>query len=366
MIPFLDLKAQYRQIKDEVRIALDQAMENAWFVLGPQVQAFEEKFAAYVNAQHAVAVNSGTSALHLAMLASGIGPGDEVIVPAMTFIATASAVEYAGARPVFVDVDARRYTMAPELIERAITRRTKAIVPVHLYGQPADMDPILAVARKHGLIVIEDAAQAHGAEYRGKRCGSIGHLACFSFYPGKNLGAYGEGGIVTTDREDYAKTVRALRDWGQHEKGRHSLRGFNYRMEGFQGAVLGVKLNHIETWTEARRGRARLYDELLRQNGIEPPEAMPDVRHVYHIYPVMLPNRDAVRKALADNGIQANIHYPSPVHLQECFADLGHKPGDFPNAERIAREELSLPIYAEMTDEQVAEVVGGIRGQVGA
>ncbi|HVP37710.1 MAG TPA: DegT/DnrJ/EryC1/StrS family aminotransferase [Candidatus Saccharimonadales bacterium] len=366
MIPFLDLKAQYRSIQTEIRAALDEVLENTAFVLGPAVARFEEKFAAYCGVKHCLGVNSGTSALHLALLAAGIQPGDEVIAPAMTFIATVSAIDYVGARPVLVDVHPESYCIDPSKIEARITRKTKAIVPVHLYGQSADMDPILEVARKHGLAVIEDAAQAHGAEYRGRRCGSMGDIACFSFYPGKNLGAYGEGGAVVTSRDDLAKTVRMLRDWGQEKKGLHALRGFNYRMEGFQGAVLGVKLEHLEAWTEGRRQAARMYDERLGQvPGIAAPKQMGYARHVYHVYGVLVANRDAVAQSLQQKSIGTNVHYPVPIHLHPCFAELGHKRGDFPMAERLAEQELSLPMYAELNGAQVEEVSAALRAAAG-
>ena len=357
MIPFVDLKQQYRSIRNEVLAAIENVLENAAFALGPAVADFEQRFASYVGTKHAIGVSSGTSALHLALLAAGVGPGDEVIAPAMTFVATVAAIDYTGARPVLVDVDPVRYTMDPAQVELKMTPRTKAIVPVHLYGQPADMDPILATAKRHDLVVIEDAAQSHGAEYKGRRCGAIGDMACFSFYPAKNLGAYGEGGAVTTDRDDLADTVRVLRDWGQTEKYHHNLKGFNYRMEGLQGAVLGVKLNHIEPWTEARRRAAALYDELLQDgDGLVTPKQMSDARHVYHVYAILVKDRDTVRQKLDQAGIGSGIHYPIPVHLQKCFAELGYGQGDFPVAERVADQELSLPMYAELTEEQIRQV----------
>ncbi len=362
MVPFLDLKAQYATIRDDILAAVGKVFDSTAFALGPAVHAFEEQFAAYTGCTHAIGVNSGTSALHLAFLAAGIGPGDEVIVPAMTFVATASAVDYTGATPVLVDVAPGRYTMDPAAIAARITPRTKAIVPVHLYGQPADMDPILAIARQHNLLVIEDAAQSHGAEYKGRRCGSIGDIGCFSFYPGKNLGAYGEGGAVTTNRDDFAETVRVLRDWGQRTKGRHDLKGFNYRMEGVQGAVLGVKMAHIEAWTKARRSHAAHYAEVLA--GIPDltlPATDDDVRHVYHVYAVLSTSRDALRERMQAAGIGVGIHYPLPVHLQPCFAELGHTRGDFPIAEQLAECELSLPMYPEMTEAHIAEVAAAFR-----
>lgn len=361
-IPFVDLKAQYQTIKEPVQTALQKVMDNTSFVLGPAVQEFEAKFAAYIGVKHALGVNSGTSALHLALLAAGVGAGDEVITPAMTFVATAAAIDYTGARPAFVDVDPVSYTIDPAKIEAAITPNTKAIMPVHLYGQAADMDPILAIARKHNLVVVEDAAQAHGAKYNGKPCGSIGDVAGFSFYPGKNLGAYGEGGAVTTDRDDYARTIKALRDWGAEKKYYHDLKGFNYRMAGFQGAVLGVKMAHIEAWTEMRRQAAAHYDQLLAGlDGAKAPQQMDYARHVYHVYAVMVANRDEVQAKLKDAGVSSGIHYPIPVHLQKCFAELGYKEGDFPVAEQIGREELSLPMYPELTQEMIAYVVDRLR-----
>jgi dTDP-4-amino-4,6-dideoxygalactose transaminase len=299
----------------------------------------------------------------MALLAAGIGPGDEVITVSFTFVATAAAVLYAGATPVFVDIDPKTFTMDPALIERAITPKTRAILPVHLYGLPADMDPIVEIARRHGLTVIEDAAQAHGAEYRGRRAGSIGDLGCFSFYPGKNLGAYGEGGAVSTNNADYAHTVRMLRDWGAERKYHHELKGYNFRLEEIQAAVLRVKLRHIEDWTESRRARARTYDALL-DSVIETPLATDWARHVYHIYAVRTQRREALQSALHDRGIQSGIHYPIPVHLQEAYADLGHTEGDFPHSERAAREVLSLPMYAELTEsaqQEVAECISSLR-----
>jgi dTDP-4-amino-4,6-dideoxygalactose transaminase len=357
LIPFLDLKAQYRQIKPEVDAAVARAIESTQFVLGPEVVAFERRFADYCNVSHCSAVNSGTSALHLALLAAGVGPGDEVITVSMTFVATTAAVLYSGARPVFVDVDPVTWTMDPALIEAAITPRTKAILPVHLHGLIADMDPIMEIARRHGLVVIEDAAQAHGAEYRGRRAGSIGDLGCFSFYPGKNLGAFGEGGAVVTDRPDLAKRISLLRDWGQEAKYNHVVAGYNYRMDGIQGAVLNVKMEYIESWTEARRSVAMEYDRLLAKLPFERPRPPADSRHVYHVYAICLPRRDETLKALQDAGIGAGIHYPVPVHLQKAYANLGYRAGDLPVTEGLANQFLSLPIYPELRPKQAAEVV---------
>jgi dTDP-4-amino-4,6-dideoxygalactose transaminase len=361
MIPFVDLKAQYIQIKPEIDSAVASVLARCQFVLGDEVAAFEKEFAIYCGARHAIAVNSGTSALHLSMLAAGIAPGDEIITVPFTFVATVAAVYYTGARPVLVDIDPRSYTINVSQIEAAITERTKAIVPVHLYGQAADMDPILAIARRHGLVVIEDAAQAHGAEYKGQRVGGIGDLGCFSFYPSKNLGAYGEGGMIVTDNPDFAQAIYRLRDWGQDERYHHLLKGYNYRMDELQAAILRVKLRHLKQWTERRRSHAARYDELLAGSNIQTPEVMPCNRHVYHIYAVRVPKRDAVREALRRGGIQTGIHYPSPVHLQPAYAELAYRPGDFPQSEAAAEEVLSLPMFAELTAEQQQHVVSAIR-----
>jgi dTDP-4-amino-4,6-dideoxygalactose transaminase len=364
VIPFLDLKAQYASIKPEIDAAVLRTLESAQFILGPEVEGFEREFAKYSGAAHGVGLNSGTSALHLALLAAGVGAGDEVITVPFTFIASVSAITYVGARPIFVDIDPRSFTMDPAQIEKAITPRTRAIVPVHLYGQMADMDPIMEIARRRGLMVIEDAAQAHGAEYKDRRAGSIGDLACFSFYPGKNLGAYGEGGLVTTNNAEHAKTIRMLRDWGQGHKYHHVLKGFNYRMEGLQGAILRVKLRHLEEWTEARRRHAATYNQLLADCDLQLPPAMPYARHVYHVYAVRVHERDACQEMLNKKGIQTGIHYPIPVHLQECFADLGHRTGDFPHSELAANQVLSLPMYPELTQEQLTGVSTALHGSL--
>lgn len=365
-VPYLDLKAQYRSIKPEIDAAINGVLESCQFVLGSEVAAFEQDFAAYCGAAECVALNSGTSALHLALLAAGIGPGDEVITTPFTFVASVAAVLYAGARPVLVDIDPHSFTLDPTKIEAAITPSSKALLPVHLYGQPADMDPIMQIARRHGLIVIEDAAQAHGAKYKGRPVGSIGDLACFSFYPGKNLGAYGEGGAVTTSNPEYARNVRMLRDWGQDHKYHHLLRGYNYRMEGFQGAVLRVKLRHLEHWTEARRALVRQYDELLAGCDLQTPAEMPWARHVYHVYTVRSKERNRLKAALNDNGIQTGIHYPVPVHLQPAYADLGYGPGAFPQAEMAASQVLSLPLYPELSSQTVAQVAQAVKSGVGS
>jgi dTDP-4-amino-4,6-dideoxygalactose transaminase len=361
LIPFLDLKAQYSQIKPEIDAAVARVIGSGHFVLGPEVAAFEGRFADYCRTAHCRAVNTGTSALHLALLAAGIGPGDEVITVSMTFVATTAAILYSGAKPVFVDVDPVTWTMDTGLIEAAITPRTKAILPVHLHGLMADMDPIIEIARRHGLVVIEDAAQAHGAEYRGRRAGSIGDLGCFSFYPGKNLGACGEGGAVVTDRPEFARRVSLLRDWGQEAKYDHVIAGYNYRMDEIQSAILNVKLDYIERWTEARRSLAERYNALLSDLPFARPQPPHHARHVYHVYAVRLPCRDEGLTLLRDAGIRAGIHYPVPVHLQRAYAELGYRAGDLPVTEMLANDFISLPIYPELQPEQAVEVVAALK-----
>ena len=361
MIPFIDLKAQYAAIKGEVDAVVMTVLASGQFVLGEEVAAFEREFAAYCGTEHAVAVNSGTSALHLALLAAGVGPEDEVITVPFTFVATVSAICYTGARPVFVDVEPITLTMDPARLEAAITPRTKAIVPVHLYGQMAEMASISDIARRHGIPVIEDACQAHGAEYRGRRAGSIGVSGCFSFYPGKNLGACGEGGIVVSNDDAQASMIRMLRDWGQEQRYHHALKGFNYRMDGIQGAILRVKLRHLEAWTRVRLRHARLYSALLAGSRcVRPPAEAADRRHVYHVYAVRAQDRDSLQSSLQAQGVQCGLHYPIPVHLQKAHADLGYTVGDFPNSEAAAKEVLSLPIYPEMTSRQVEQVVAAV------
>jgi dTDP-4-amino-4,6-dideoxygalactose transaminase len=356
VIPFVDLKAQYASIKTEINTAIQGVLDSCQFTLGPEVAALEQEYAAYCQTKHAVGLNSGTSALHLALLAAGVKPGDEVITVPFTFVATVAAVHYCHARPVLVDIDPRYFTMDPNRVEAAITKRTKVILPVHLYGQPADMDPLREIARRHGLTLIEDAAQAHGAEYKGRRTGSLGDMACFSFYPGKNLGAYGEAGMVVTDSAEHARTLRMLRDWGAEKKYEHVLKGYNYRMEGIQGAVLRVKMRHIEAWTEARRAHAAQYDRLLAGSNVPTPQVMADTRHVYHIYAIRTEQRQKWMDALQAQSIHTGIHYPFPVHLLPAYSDLGYKAGDFPHSERAAREVLSLPMYPELTSDQCEQV----------
>ncbi|MDW3214161.1 MAG: DegT/DnrJ/EryC1/StrS family aminotransferase [Ilumatobacteraceae bacterium] len=360
-VPFVDLQAQYHSIKPEVDEAVLALLDSTQFVLGRDVLAFEGLFAPYAGSSHAMGTSSGTSALHLALLAAGVGAGDEVITTPHTFIASVSAIDYCRATPVFVDIDPVSFTIDPTAIEAAVTERTKAILPIHLYGQMADMDPIMDVAARHDLAVIEDAAQAHGAEYRGRRAGSIGLAGCFSFYPGKNLGAYGEGGAVTTSDDEVARTVRMLRDWGAEEKYHHVLKGFNYRLEGIQGAVLRVKMAHIENWTDARRAAATRYDEWLADVDVAAPKQLDCRRHAYHVYAIRTDDRAGLQAHLNEVGIGNGIHYPIPVHLQVAFAELGHGRGDFPAAESAADEVLSLPMFPEITAEQQERVVDAIR-----
>jgi dTDP-4-amino-4,6-dideoxygalactose transaminase/acetyltransferase-like isoleucine patch superfamily enzyme len=359
-VPLVDLKIQYQSIKGEVQEAINWVLESSSYILGEEVASFESEFADYCGVRSGIAVNSGTSALHLALLAAGVGPGDEVITVPFTFVATAAAVLYTGARPVFVDIDPCSFNMDVNQVESAITPHTKAILPVHLYGQPVDMDPILEIARRRGLVVIEDAAQAHGAEYKGRRVGGLGDLGCFSFYPGKNLGAYGEGGIVVTNNPDYERTIRILRDWGQDGKYHHVLPGYNYRMDALQGTVLRVKLRHLEKWTEARRAHAARYHQLLDGSKIKLPIAESHNRHVYHVYAVRVASRDVMQRILQQKGIHTGIHYPVPVHLQPAYTDLGYKVGQFPHSEKAAREVLSLPLFPELTIKQQDIVINAV------
>jgi dTDP-4-amino-4,6-dideoxygalactose transaminase len=361
MIPFVDLRRQYLDLKADIDAAVLRVLDTGQFVLGPEVEAFEKEFAAMHAADAGVAMNTGTSALHLALLAAGVGPGDEVITVPFTFVATTAAVVYTGARPVFVDINRDTFTMDVTQIEKAITERTKAILPVHLYGQPADMDPIMEIARRHGLVVIEDACQAHNAHYKGRPVGAIGDAGCFSFYPGKNLGAYGEGGIVVTNRPDFARDMRMLRDWGQEKKYHHVLKGFNYRMEGMQGAILRVKLRHLPAWTNARREHAAMYRELLVDTGVKVPIEAWYARHVYHVFAVRTPDRATLQRTLQSHGVSSGIHYPVPVHLQPAYADLGYHAGDFPESERAANETLSLPMFPELTPTQIEQVCSAVK-----
>jgi len=343
-------------LRNEVLNALEQVCESTSFAQGPATLKFEGEFAKYCGVDHCVSVNSGTSALHLALRCLDVGPGDEVVTVSMTFIATAWAISYVGATPVFVDIDPVRRTLNPDNLEAAITPRTKAIIPVHLYGMPAEMDRIMAIAERHGLPVIEDAAQAHGAKYQNKRVGKFGQIACFSFYPGKNLGAYGEGGALTTSDASIAHRARSLRDHAQSQKYLHDEIGYNYRMDSFQAAVLGVKLKHLDEWNKARNDCANLYTEFLKDSSYKLPARDSDSEGVWHCYVIEVPERDRVRSALQDVGIQSAVHYPVPIHLQKAYAHLGYRAGDLPVTEALCEHCLSLPIYPELSKEKISRV----------
>jgi dTDP-4-amino-4,6-dideoxygalactose transaminase len=361
-VPFIDLKAQHRALQVDLEQAIQQVMERGDFALGKEVVSFEQEFAEFCGTQYAVGVDSGLSALKLSMLAFGIGPGDEVIVPAHTFIATAAAVTFAGAKPVLVDVEPITYNIDVAQIEAAITSRTRAIIPVHLYGLPADMEAILSIADQYDLVVIEDACQAHGAIYQGRRVGSLGDAAAFSFYPAKNLGGCGDAGMVVTDDPRVAEEVRAMRNCGQKAKYLHELPPYNHRMDTLQAAILRVKLRHLEDWIQARRGNAALYNELLAGNGLVTPVEVPESTHVYHLYVVRSPLRDELQAYLQEHGIGTGIHYPIPIHLQPFYAQDGFHPGQFPVTEDLCEEIISLPMFPEMTVEQVQYVAAEVFG----
>jgi len=361
-INFVDLKAQYESIRTEINAAIQNIIDNTAFILGPAVAEFEKSFAKFCGAKHCIGVASGLDALRLICEAYGIGAGDEVIVPANTFIATALGVSAAGAKPVLVDCDPATYNLDPKKLRAALTNNTKAVMPVHLYGQPADMDAINTIAKERGLIVIEDTCQAHGAEYKGKRCGSLGHAAAFSFYPGKNLGAYGDGGAVTTNDDAIAAKIRIARDYGQKQKYIHAVKGVNSRLDTIQAAILNVKLKHLDKWNDGRRRNAARYRELLSEvKGVTTPKEMPGVRHVYHLFVIEMENRDACLEFLKSREIYCGLHYPVPIHMQEAYAELGYEKGEFPVTERSAKRILSLPMFAELTEEQIKAVVSGIR-----
>jgi dTDP-4-amino-4,6-dideoxygalactose transaminase len=366
MIPYLDLVAQHRAIRADLDAAMARVFDTCRFIQGPPVVEFETEFSRLFGYAHTIGVNSGTSALHLALLALGIGRGDEVVTTTHTFIATAAAVCYTGARPVLVDIDPDRMTMNPAMLAGAVTPRTKAIIPVHMHGQSADMGAILSVADHHGLAVIEDASQAHGAAHLGRSVGGIGRIGCFSFYPGKNLGGCGEGGCIVTNDFDLAGRMRALRDWGQTKPGVHELLGFNNRMDSIQAALLSVKLQHLAAWTAARRRVAAMYDRGFAAAGLAQiaPRRCPDGQHVYHHYVIRVQDRDSIRGRLAARGVQTSIHYPLPVHLQPAMRFLGYRDGDFPVAESLARSAISLPIYPELTDDLVAEIVAAVAAAI--
>ena len=362
-VPFLDLKAQYKSIKNEVLPEIHNVLDNTAYVMGKPVFNFEENFAKAHNAKHCIALSSGTDGNHVALWALGIGPNDEIIIPANTFIATAWGATLCGATPVFVDCHPESYNIDPSKVEAAITPKTKAIVAVHLYGQPADMDPLNEIAKKYNIYLLEDAAQSHFAEYKGKRIGALSDVASYSFYPGKNLGAYGEGGAITTNNDELAITAKMIRDHGGKEKYNHEIYGHNYRMEGIQGAVLGVKLKHLDKWTEARRKVAEKYRELLSDiTEIRVPVEMDYAKHVYHLFVIQVTNkageerskrRDDLQKYLGENEIASGLHYPVPLHQQKCFEHLGYKKGDFPVSEELAEQGLSIPMYPELTDDQI-------------
>lgn len=361
-VPFLDLNAHHAPLRAEIRAAIDEVIDQSAFAGGPYVARFEEDFAAYCQTRYAIGVGNGTDALWLCLLAAGIGPGDEVITVPSTFMATAEAITYCGATPVFVDIDPRTYTMDPALLPAAITPRTKAIIPVHLFGQMADMDPIMAIAREHNLLVFEDACQAHGAEYKGRRAGSIGHAGAFSFYPGKNLGALGEAGAVVTSDQTLCEKMRVLRDHGQSRKYHHTVVGWNARMDGIQGAVLRIKLRHLDQSNAARRAHARQYRELLAGvPGLTLPHEAEYGVPVYHIFAVRVGSRDQTLAGLGQRGIGGGIHYPIPVHRQEAYRHLNLGPGSFPVAERCAEQFLSLPMFPELTPQQVATVTDELK-----
>jgi dTDP-4-amino-4,6-dideoxygalactose transaminase len=359
-IPLVDLRAQYQSLKPRVDAAVARVLESGRYILGPEVEAFESEFALYCGTKHAIGVDSGTSALHLALLACGVGPGDEVVTVPFTFVASVAAVLYTGARPVLVDVEPQTLTMDVGRLEAAITSRTKAILPVHLYGLPADMTSILDIAARHGIPVIEDACQAHGAHHKGRRAGSMGLIGCFSFYPGKNLGAIGDGGAVTTHDDQLARRMRMLRDWGTETKYHHQLRGYNYRLDELQAAILRVKLEALEGWTELRRAHAEAYRREFAGMGVSSVCDRPSDRHVYHLFAIRTQWRRPVMAALRAEGVATGIHYPIPVHLHEAYRELAGGPGSFPAAEQAADEVLSLPIYPELTGAQrdlIVEVV---------
>jgi dTDP-4-amino-4,6-dideoxygalactose transaminase len=355
-IPLVDLKAQYTAIRDEIDAAIARVLQNTSFILGPEVKAFEAAFAKFSGARHAIGVSSGTDALHLALRACGVEPGDDVITTPFTFIATAEAITMCGARPVFCEIDSRTGNLDPAALEEAITPRTRAIVPVHLYGQPADMDPILAIAATRGLRVVEDAAQAHGARYKGRPVGTLADAACFSFYPGKNLGAFGDAGAVTTESAEIAERIRMLRDHGRRDKYEHLIEGFGNRLDALQAAVLAAKLPYLPDWNRRRATLAHAYTSALAGLGLTVPHVPEWAGPVWHLYVVRMNNREAARTALAASGISAGVHYPIPLHLQQAYARLGYRKGQFPAAERAADSVLSLPLYPEMPAEAVDAV----------
>jgi dTDP-4-amino-4,6-dideoxygalactose transaminase len=364
-VPLLDLKSEYAALREEILPALDRVCANATFVQGEEVEAFEREFAAYCGVKHCIAVSNGTAALHLGLLALGVQPGDEVITSTNTFLATAEAITYCGARPIFVDIDPATSNLDPREVAQAISRCTRAILPVHLYGRPADMDAIRAIASARNIRVLEDAAQAHGARYRGRRAGGLAEAAAFSFYPSKNLGAYGEGGALTTDSDAIADFARAARSHGQTARYEHAFVGYNYRMQGMQGAVLRIKLKYLDEWTKRKQEIAREYRRAFASARLEMPQDDPRDECVYHQFVIYVKNRSAVAARLAERGIETAIHYPRPLHRQTAYASLGYPPGSFPIAERACEHVLSLPIFPTMTDEQVNYVADSVVEIVG-
>ena len=361
-IPFADLQAQHRALQAELNAAVAEVLQNCDFILGRAVDGFEKEFAQFVGAQHAIGGGSGLDALRLCLQAAGVGPGDEVIVPANTFIATALAVSAIGARPVLVDVEEATFNIDPALIEAAISPRTKAILPVHLYGQPAEMDPIIAIAQRHKLVIIEDACQSHGAQYKGRTTGTFGLAGCFSFYPAKNLGACGDGGMIVTNDEAFAARLRLLRNYGQKQKYVHLEKGGNTRLDTVQAAILRVKLKHLAGWNESRARHAQRYTEgLAGLPVVKTPRVAPHRTHVFHLYVVRDPRRTELQEFLTQRGIQTGIHYPVPIHRHAAYADLGYPLGSFPVSERLSEEILSLPMFAELTDAQIGAVCDGVR-----
>ena len=361
-IPLVDLKAQYKTIKDEVNAAIQDVLESQYFILGPKVQELEEKIAAYCDVKYGIGVASGTDALLLSLMAIGAGYGDEVITTPFTFFATAGSISRLGAKPVFVDIDPKTYNINPELIEERITDKTRAIIPVHLYGQCADMNPILDIAKRHNLYVIEDAAQAIGAEYKGRKAASMGHLGCLSFFPTKNLGGYGDGGMVLTNDEGLAEKVSVLRVHGSKPKYYHSIVGCNSRLDALQAAVLLAKFNHLDEWSEARRQNAQVYNSLFTDTNVVAPYAESFNYHVYNQYVIRAKQRDRLKEVSKEAGVGTEIYYPVPLHLQECYSDLGYQPGDLPVSEKASKQVLALPIYPGLTQGQQEQIAKIIRG----
>jgi dTDP-4-amino-4,6-dideoxygalactose transaminase len=360
VVPFMNVHRQYDEIREEIQSAICSVLDSAWFILGRNVMAFEEEFAAYCEARYGIGVGSGTEALHLALLACGVGPGDEVITVANTFIATALAIDYTGAKPIFVDIDPASYTLDVAQIEKKISPRTKAILPVHLFGQPADMRPIMALAEQHGFWMLEDACQAHGAEYEGRKVGALGHIACFSFYPSKNLGAYGDGGLIVTNDYDLAERARLLRNYGQVQKYYHQCKGFNSRLDEMQAAVLRVKLGYLDRWNEARRRIAHLYSQHIESPYVLCPVEGQWGHHVYHLYVIRSRYRDQLHQWLTGKGIETLIHYPVPIHLQQAYQNAGSVLGSLPITEQCCDEVLSLPMFPELTDKEIQWVIQAV------